>query len=809
MTPDLTLSLIGLSVSAFQVLGADEKARKLVRSLFGKDEKDAHEVWQEALTYSQEDDFFLILFGDKEIAEHLRGLAGPGVKDVPGMLDRCRSWTKEFGRPQSRDAIIDLLLDFQNRLHQAWVDNRQERDPEDKRLAVIDQFGRQLERERTKGLFQPTELPEQKPIFLVPMRQNQNLVGAGPWLEAIDQRFQVGEQAIINQSAALTGQGGLGKTAMALEYAYANKDRYPGGVFWLTLDTSWESAVGEFSRRLQEQGGGLAGLEQAKTDDDYRSRLTAFLNGRGGAKLVVLDNLENPDLIRSLSLQNAHVLVTTRCQETPGQPVNMDLPESEVAAAIFLNYADRDPAELNKEQMELALKISNRADRLPLALEILGRLAHYLPWGELADDLDDFVSREVDGLSHQEKSVSAALALAGREYGHPLANEVLLYLPFLHPEHVDSKLLAIIIEEPTREIRAALAALAKVSVIKASGAGIYSIHRLTQDTVWARNKEKADQAGERVHIRLTDLAQDNLKSGIYKEANLLIPHLEHWVELASRDHLSENFPSIDVLMIFGEWAWRSGSLALSLMFSELVAAKTPLADRDKALYARCLNSIACVKLAQGNYEDAEELYRKALEIDEHTIGRNHPYFATSLSNLADALGPQGKYEQAEKLYLEALEINKKTTGCNHPDFAGRINNLGALYRRQKKYEQAEDLFRQTLEICDLTVGREHPNYAITLTNLAVVQEDQEKYEEAAKHYTQALDLGKKTIGEDHPDYATRLNNFACLYVKMERIKEARAMVEQAFRIFTDRFGPNHPHTKSIQAFLARLKKKKP
>ena len=38
--------------------------------------------------------------------------------------------------------------------------------------------------------------------------------------------------------------------------------------------------------------------------------------------------------------------------------------------------------------------------------------------------------------------------------------------------------------------------------------------------------------------------------------------------------------------------------------------------------------------AQGRYEEAETLYRQALEIDRATIGEGHPDYATHLNNLA-------------------------------------------------------------------------------------------------------------------------------------------------------------------------------
>lgn len=43
---------------------------------------------------------------------------------------------------------------------------------------------------------------------------------------------------------------------------------------------------------------------------------------------------------------------------------------------------------------------------------------------------------------------------------------------------------------------------------------------------------------------------------------------------------------------------------------------------------------------QGNYDDAEPLYRRAKETTEATLGKNHPAYSTILSNLAGLLEKQ-------------------------------------------------------------------------------------------------------------------------------------------------------------------------
>ena len=63
--------------------------------------------------------------------------------------------------------------------------------------------------------------------------------------------------------------------------------------------------------------------------------------------------------------------------------------------------------------------------------------------------------------------------------------------------------------------------------------------------------------------------------------------------------------------------------------------------------------------AQGKYDEAEPLYRKALEIRRQVLGEDHPETATRYNNLASNLDAQGKYAEAEPLHRRALEIRRR------------------------------------------------------------------------------------------------------------------------------------------------------
>jgi tetratricopeptide (TPR) repeat protein len=80
----------------------------------------------------------------------------------------------------------------------------------------------------------------------------------------------------------------------------------------------------------------------------------------------------------------------------------------------------------------------------------------------------------------------------------------------------------------------------------------------------------------------------------------------------------------------------------------------------------------------GDYSPAEALFRRALAIDEKTMGPDHPDHptaATDLNNLAWLYYVQGKYGEAEPLLKRALAIDEKTLGPDHPITQGTRKGL--------------------------------------------------------------------------------------------------------------------------------------
>ncbi len=179
-------------------------------------------------------------------------------------------------------------------------------------------------------------------------------------------------------------------------------------------------------------------------------------------------------------------------------------------------------------------------------------------------------------------------------------------------------------------------------------------------------------------------------------------------------------PSLDAFFKAQHFTVLSGDYATALPLSEryVELAEELGTEQEQSL---AFDRHASLLKSMGRYDEAEPLFRQALEIDKTTIGETHPDYATRLNNLASLLKNVGRYDEAEPLYRQALEIRKAALGETHPDYAQSLNNLAVLYYDMKRYADAEPLMAEALRIFEATLPPEHPSIAASRRDLELIR----------------------------------------------------------------------------------------
>ena len=315
----------------------------------------------------------------------------------------------------------------------------------------------------------------------------------------------------ITQTQAIHGLGGIGKTRLAVEYAWRSGDRYDAVLF----------VVAESPEILRS---GLAGLIQvglpdllARPGSSQDEDVTAVLHWlRDHSRwLLILDNVDTVEAAVTVKqklpqLHNGHVLITSRRKDWPAtikkQPLGELTPEE---GTQFLLQRTEGERTTTKDDAAQAGRLAEILGGLPLALEQAGA---YIGYHQLtfAAYIEEWGRESVKALEWHDETLMdyprsvAAIWQTTFSRLRPKSAALLRLTAFLAPEPIPEAMFEegeAILEEATEALLAeigqpaieqalkdALADLAAYSMVTRSR-GNLTVHRVVQEVVATRIPE--------------------------------------------------------------------------------------------------------------------------------------------------------------------------------------------------------------------------------------------------------------------------------------------------------------------------------
>ncbi len=136
-------------------------------------------------------------------------------------------------------------------------------------------------------------------------------------------------------------------------------------------------------------------------------------------------------------------------------------------------------------------------------------------------------------------------------------------------------------------------------------------------------------------------------------------------------------PSLVALREAADYAERAGDYPAALGYGEQ-AVKLARAGDSQIELSGVLNEHAITLNTTGRTDEAEPLYREAIQIDEATLGKDHPDYATRLNNLAVLYANKQQWDEALPMMKQTLAIRIAALGDQHPDTEGSRQSLAAM-----------------------------------------------------------------------------------------------------------------------------------
>jgi small GTP-binding protein len=625
------------------------------------------------------------------------------------------------------------------------------------------------------------------PKFVIPHQRNPLFTGRETELAAID-------QALAKQGrVALSGLAGIGKTATAIEYAHRHRKKYPNEhIFWIIADNN-SNVVNSFNNIAKKLSFSLD-----EKQDEIIAKVKDWLEDHSNW-LIIFDNLEDWIVLTGYlpTSFEGKVLITSRLANT--RPfARIEIKKfSDADSVEFLFKRAKITAPTANDQ-QFAAKLVQELDSLPLALE---QAAAYIAKNQLStqkylqlyrEERSTLLAQPSGSSTHDTVTVTFKLSFDKLKETDPVAADLLRFMAFLAPDAIPEEIFDLGREHLSEKLQTAIAdeldwdevcaAATRYSLIKRDATSkSFSINRLVQLVIREMLAEDEQRQWlESVVTVLVAVAQDPDKVENWPLYARLVPHQQMLFQHIQRYQLF-NEASGAMLTQVGYYLQAQGQYQQAEpLWKEALEIRKQVLGTNHPDYAGSLNNLAALYKSQGRYEEAEPLVKEALEIFKQVLGTLHPAYATSLNNLAGLYEFQGRYEQAESLYQEASEIFKQVLGTRHPDYAGSLHNLAGLYQSQGRYEEAEPLYLEALEIFKQVLGTRHPDYASSLNNLANLYYSQGRYEQAEPLYQQSLEIRKQVVGTNHPDYAQSLHNLANLYYSQGRYEQAEPLLKEGF-----------------------------
>ena len=175
--------------------------------------------------------------------------------------------------------------------------------------------------------------------------------------------------------------------------------------------------------------------------------------------------------------------------------------------------------------------------------------------------------------------------------------------------------------------------------------------------------------------------------------------------------------------------------------------------------------------------------------------------AASLNDLGNVSYRRGEYEEAELLYRRALEIRQRALGDDHPDVAATLANLGTLLESQGDHEQAALYYQRALRIAEKTLPPDHPDLTLSILGLADVALARRRPDVARAHAERAVSMleGAKVVPDELAKARFTLAR-ALAFDPAERSR-ARVLAEQARDAFVEHGKGREAELAEVQAWL--------
>ena len=657
-----------------------------------------------------------------------------------------------------------------------------------------------------------------KAHWLVPFQRNAHFVGRESQLDELGAKLS---SDVHCQRVAVVGLGGVGKTQIVLEFAYREREIDSNcSIFWIPAINSatFEQAYLQVGQLLQ-----IPGITEKNADVKQlvKTRLSQESAGRW---LIIFDNADDTDMLyRRMygnhgSLALIDYLPSSRCGSiiftTRNRKAAINQARNNVINVYEMGQAEAKEVleklliqkHILKEE-EATVRLLDLLTYLPLAIvqatafmnENEISISSYIALYENGEDeVFELLSEDFEdhGRYRDTNPIITTWLISFNQIRaqDELAADYLSFMSCLVTQNIPQSLLPPAQSE-VKMVKAIGTLTAYSFITKQEIEQSFDMHRLVH--LATRNWLKTTQSLVAWTQRALSRLEDVFPYGNYENRVIWTAYLPHALHIITLPHLSNGNNEVKIRLLFkvGLCLQYNGQyIEAEQMYRQTLEFRMNVLGPEHPDTLESMNNLSLTLNSQGKYVEAKQIHRQTLELRMKVLGSEHPHTLESMNNLSLTLNKQGKYIEAEQMHQQTLELRMKVLGSEHPDTLASMNDLSLTLNSLGKYVEAEQMHRQTLKLRIKVLGSEHPDTLTSMNNLSSTLNNQGKYFEAKQIYRQTLELRMKVLGSEHPDTLTSMNNLNLILNSQGKCVEAEQMHRQTLELRMKVLGLEHPNT---------------